>query len=167
MWAKSLLAAVLTLTTALVQAQIFGAPDEFKEIEVPTAPDYGKEGLIAIDMPSSSALKFGVDPRTVTIGSDGVLRYVMVAYNPTGSTNALYEGLRCATHEVKTYARSSVPGRWTATPDQKWRLVQDNSATRHVLALMRQGACDGYTLGAQKVDDMIRVLRTPRTSQGY
>ena len=162
-----LLAPVLALAFGLALAQNVAAADDFREIAVPPPPAYRLEGLIAIDMPSSSELKFGVDPATMSIGSDGVVRYVMVAYSASGSVNAMYEGLRCASGEVKTYARSSELGHWTVVNEPPWRAVDKSPSTRHTLALAKQGVCDGWTLAARNAPDLIRLLRTPRTNQGY
>ena len=161
---RVLLATVLALVTGHVLAQTAVGADDFKEIEAPAPPAYHKEKLIAIDMPSSAALKYGVDPDTLSVGHDGVVRYVMVAYNP-GSVNALYEGLRCETGEVKTYARSSELGHWTLVQQPTWRPVDMSSSTRHTLALAKQGVCDGYSLASSKVSELLRLLRTPIASQ--
>ena len=161
---RVLLATVLALVTGHVLAQTAVGADDFKEIEAPAPPAYHKEGLIAVDMPSSASLKYGVDPDTLSVGSDGVVRYVMVAYNP-GSVNALYEGLRCETGEVKTYARSSELGHWTLVQQPTWRRFDMSASTRHTLALAKQGVCEGSRLAASKASDLIRLLRTPKTSQ--
>jgi len=162
-----LLAPALALAAGLALAQSAPAPDDFREIEAPPPPAYRKEGLIAIDMPPYTTLKFGVDPATLSIGSDGVVRYVMVAYSASGSVNALYEGLRCATGEVKTYARSSELGHWTVVSAPQWRAIDKSPATRHTLVLAKQGVCDGWTVAARNAPDLIRLLRTPRTNPGY
>ena len=164
MWVRAPLIAVLALATGLVLAQTAASADDFKEIEAPAPPAYHKEKLIAIDMPSSAALKYGVDPDTLSVGHDGVVRYVMVAYNP-GSVNALYEGLRCETGEVKTYARSSELGHWTLVQQPTWRRFDMSASTRHTLALAKQGVCDNHNLAASKASDLIQLLRTPKTSQ--
>jgi hypothetical protein len=164
MWVRALLIAVLALATGLVLAQTTAGAGDFKEIEAPAPPAYHKEGLIAVDMPSSGSLKYGVDPMTLSVGSDGVVRYVMVAYNP-GSVNALYEGLRCETGEVKTYARSSELGHWTLVQQPIWRRFDMSASTRHTLALAKQGVCEGSRLAASKASDLIRLLRTPLASQ--
>ena len=161
------LAPALALAAGLALAQSVAAADDFKEIEAPPAPIYRMEGLIAIDMPSYTSLKFGVDPATLSVGSDGVVRYVMVAYNPSGSVNAMYEGLRCATGEVKTYARSSELGHWTVVTEPQWRAVDKSPSTRHTLALAKQGVCDGWTLAARTAPDLIQLLRTPPRNRGY
>ena len=162
-----LLTPALALAVGLAMAHSVAAADDLREIEAPPAPTYHMEGLIAIDMPSYTALKFGVDPATLSVGNDGVVRYVIVAYSASGSVNALYEGLRCATGEVKTYARSTELGHWTVVTEPQWRAVNNSPSNRHTLALARQGVCDGWTLAARTAPDLIQLLRFPQKNQGY
>lgn len=157
----------LALAAGLALANHLAAADDFREIEVPPPPSYRLEGLISIDLPSYTALKFGVDPATLSVGRDGVVRYVVVAYIPSGSVNAMYEGLRCATGEVKTYARSSALGHWTMVTEPAWLAFDLSPATRHALALARQGVCDGWNLAAKNAPDLLWLLRNPKKSPGY
>jgi hypothetical protein len=159
---KLVSAIVLSVTAGLTFGQTNPVVDEFKEIEIPPPPAYGTEGLVPIDTPASSSLKYGLDPATLSIGSDDVVRYVMVAYNPTGSVNGLFEGLRCASGEVKTYARSSGMGRWTMVQQPKWRPFDTSPSNRHALSLSKLGVCDGWTVATRSAPDMIRLLRYPR-----
>lgn len=155
----ALLAALMAVTVAI---PALAADDEWQEAEAPPPPAWHKNGLIAIEMPIRTSLNFGVDPTTLTIGPDGVVRYVMVAYNPTGSVNAMYEGLHCDTGEVKAYARASEPGQWNKVATPVWReLDVTQSATRHALAFARQGACDGNAPGGRTAAELIRRLKSP------
>jgi hypothetical protein len=95
-------------------------------------------------MPVYVSLKIGVDPATVSVGDDGVVRYVVVMRNAAGSVTAAYEGVRCTTDEVKTYARSNGMGGWTTVADPQWKSLTDNMPSRHAHAITRQGACSGH-----------------------
>lgn len=151
------------LVAATVAIPALAANDEWQEAEAPPPPAWRKDGLITIEMPIRTSLNFGVDPTTLTIGPDGVVRYVMVAYSPTGSVNAMYEGLHCDTGEVKTYARSSESGHWNKVATPVWReLDVTQSATRHALAFARQGACDGNAPGGRTPEELIRRFKDPR-----
>ncbi len=160
---RQILALLATLMAATVAIPVLAADEEWQEAEAPPPPVWHKEGLLAIEMPIRTSLNFGVDPTTLTIGPDGVVRYVMVAYNPTGSVNAMYEGLHCDTGEVKTYARSSEPGQWNKVATPVWReLDVTQSATRHALAFARQGACDGNAPGGRTPAELIRRFKDSR-----
>ena len=106
---------------------------------------------------------FGVDPKTISVGSDEVVRYVMVAYNSEGSTNALFEGLRCNTSEIKTYACSSTADKWQTVAQPEWApLDPTKGSNRHAIALARQGFCEGASLGARNAAQLIERLKSSR-----
>ncbi|MDB5894370.1 MAG: hypothetical protein JWQ88_1901 [Rhodoferax sp.] len=136
----------------------------WKEVETPSPPAFNAGQLIDIDVGPNVALRYGVDPGTVAIGNDGVIRYVVVASSANASA-ALYEGIRCATGEVKTYARFN-DGKWDLAKSPEWRSLFNNSASRHSLALARQGACDNSS-PAQSVRDMVQAMKAPRAGMAH
>ena len=133
---------------------------------MPAPPPFRKERLIPIDMPTFVTLKFGVDPATLTVTSDGVVRYVMVAGHASGASNAMYEGIRCSTGEFKTYARVSASGLWSMVNDPQWRPLNDNNTSRHALAFARLGACEGRSAAASDPAQIIATLRNPLRNAG-
>jgi hypothetical protein len=114
---------------------------EWVEEQVPPPPALSKEKLIPIDVPLYVTVKVGVDPDSIVVGGDGVVRYVLVLTNTTGSTSALYEGIRCTTDEVKTYARLGSSGKWSNLESAVWKAVSENLPTGLSLAFARQGGC--------------------------
>jgi hypothetical protein len=116
-------------------------PDWVEE-QAPPPPAYSKTNLIPITMPPYVSTQIGVDPATVSTGADGIVRYVVVMTNTTGTSNASYEGIRCITDEVKTYARMGSSGQWSLVSNPQWKPINDNMPSRHAHAIARQGACD-------------------------
>ncbi len=151
---------VLLAAGSAAQAQVDVDPD-WKESEAPPPPAFHADQLIPIEMPRYVSLRIGVDPATLVITPDGIVRYVMVAKNATGSISAMYEGIRCARGEVKTYARYSLSSHWSAVKDPQWQALNDNLPSRHALALARQGVCDGRAMSASSVADIVRALKSP------
>lgn len=151
---------VLGLTCCALGAQAQGLVDnpDWKETEAPAPPKFDAKQRVPIDMPHYVSMKFGVDPATLAITPDGIVRYVMVAVSPSGAVNAFYEGIRCATGEVKSYARANASGVWTIVKEPEWRGLNDNQPSRHALALARQGACEGNT-SASSAADILRKLK--------
>lgn len=154
-----LVASFLSLMPSMGVAQGFIEDPDWKEVEVPPPPSFNKDKLIAVDMPVYITLKFGVDPATLAITPDGVVRYVMVAINATGSVNAMYEGIRCASGEFKTYARYGSAGQWNPVKDPQWRPLNDNNTSRHALSLARSGACNARSTTADSVPALIAALK--------
>jgi hypothetical protein len=133
---------------------------DWKEEQVPPPPAFSKERVVAIDMPRHVTLRIGVDPDTIVVGADGVVRYVIVMVNSTGSVNAVYEGIRCASDEFKTYARWSASGTWSSTANPEWRAVNDNMPSRHTLAFARQGGCINRL--APTKAEILQTLKSPK-----
>jgi hypothetical protein len=158
---RSLAAAVLALGLApAAMAQLFANPD-WKESPVPPAPAFDHRRMIEIDMPRMLDLKYGVDPETLVVTDDGVVRFVVIAKNtgPSAAVNAFYEGVRCATGEGKVYARYSGDA-WHAVENAEWKSL-DQPRTRYSLALARQAICRS---GAPRATtgEMVRALRKPQ-----
>jgi hypothetical protein len=144
--------------SSLAHAQLFEDAD-WKESEVPPPPAFSQDRLIGIDMPRYMSLKFGVDPATIKVTRDGVVRYVVVASNREGGGfNAFYEGIRCATDEYKTYARFG-NGAWEQQRDPEWKRYNERSS-RYAQALAAQGLCQGHAPRAS-ASEMIRYLKAP------
>jgi hypothetical protein len=152
------LGAALMLAASLVQAQLVPADPDWQEVEAPPAPAFSADGLVSLEIPRS-ALRFGVAPASISIGADGIVRYVMVASSSTGATNAIYEGIRCGTGEVKVYARHNPGSGWVIAKDSRWRPLQD-APQRHSLVIARTGACNGHSTN-RPVDRIVRDLRAP------
>lgn len=134
-------------------------PEEWKESDAPPPPAFNTNNLIALAMPPYVALQFGVDPATLAMTSDGIVRYVVVARNAAGSTTAMYEGLRCATGEVKTYARQTSGGAWTVVKAPQWQALNARLPSKHAAVLAYQGVCDSPNTTANSVADIVRALK--------
>ena len=158
----------VALTACLVLASAHGQlveqdPD-WKEIAVPPAPAYEKKRLIRFDVSNVQTLVFGVDPATISIGQDGVVRYVVVASSQSGVVNAMYEAIRCSTAEVKTYARRIGESDWFYVKSEQWKTMRDSVNSRHAWNLARQGICDGRA-HRETVPEMVRTLRSSSNDQ--
>ena len=132
----------LAACAAASQAQFVDPNPDWKEVEV-APPALKTDKLVPIEIRRGTVMRWGVDPASISIAADGVVRYVVVAQGDAGAINALYEGLRCSTGEVKVYARSS-GDQWVPARDAEWRPLHGNAAALHSLAIARDGACIGH-----------------------
>jgi hypothetical protein len=153
---RAALFALALIAPGLAAAQLFEDKD-WKESEVPPPPSFVQSRAIPIDMPGFANLKYGIDPNTIVITKDGVVRYVLIASRQGGASNASYEGIRCATEEVKTYARFN-DGKWDAVKDPDWRRFRE--APGYVQRLSYQGMCRGHAPQVSVVETA-RILRNP------
>lgn len=133
----------------------------WQEGAVPPPPAYQVDQLIDIDPYRATALKIGVDPRTIQVDLKiGVVRYVVVARGPA-AINAMYEGIRCKTGEYRVYARQSPQAPWSANTDDRWHAMRGQTHYAHPYRLARDGMCLGTAVNPE-VADIIRALRSPK-----
>lgn len=169
---RSLLALALAGAVAAASAAELGAPPgtpentripdapEWKEVDAPPPPPLRTTGLIPIEVAGSS-LRFGVDPASVTVASDGVVRYVVVATSSSGAINGMYEGIKCDGGLVKVYARYNPDSGWVPTNDYDWKDLRGGSAaTRHSYAIARGGACSSHSANGSAAN-IVQDLRSP------
>lgn len=154
------LAGAVLLFAGQATAQLRDADPDWRESEVPAPPDFDAARVIQLDMPRHMSVRLGVDPNTLRITSDGIVRYVMVAQSPSGTVNATYEGIRCQTAEVKVYARYTSSKVWNMTVKPEWKPLRDNQPSPHALAFARQGACDGRSTAMGTTQAIVDKLRT-------
>ncbi len=150
----------LLLAMAPAQAQLRDADPDWEELQAPPPPVYDLGRQVSFEiLHASNELKWGIDPKTITVSSDGVTRYVVMATSRSGSTNVFFEAINCLRGEVKTYARVNQAGQWTLMEPAQWKGLNSGLPSRHALALARTAFCEG-AVARTDVDDMVRRLKT-------
>ena len=148
----------LCLAAGAALAQLTPVDPDWKESDAPPPPALRLEGLIELEVQRSS-LKFAVDPASISVGSDGVVRYVVVVRGEN-NVSAVYEGIRCNTADFKVYARYNAPGGWVATRQIEWKPLTQNSSARHSLVLAQSGVCTGNSPNRSQAQ-IVRDLNAP------
>ena len=131
---------------------------EWKEVEAPPPPALRTMDLVTVDVSGAGELRYGVDPQSVEVGKDRVVRYVLVASSRSGAVNGIYEGVNCERGEFRVFARSTGQG-WRETPSE-WKSLFEGGEARHALAVAKAGACRGRTPNGDAAQ-VVRDLRTP------
>ena len=158
---RRILALALACAAGSSSGQLLGdANPDWKEVEAPPPPALRTQNLVPIDMPPGGSLRFAEDPASVSVGADGVVRYVVVASSPTGAVNAMYEGVRCSTAEVKVYARHNPDSGWVAARSAEWQALHELRHSRYSLAVARNGVCMGHAPNGDAAQ-IARDLRAP------
>ena len=105
-----------------------------------TLPAYpGKRALIEFAVDAPGGFRFFIDPAALSVGSDGEVRYALVARSAQGAENVSYEGMRCNSAEVRVYALGR-DGAWAGTPGE-WRSMRERGAQRWHSTLFREFFC--------------------------
>ena len=139
LWRHRLAACLLALPL-VAAAQLVDQP-EWSESKVPPAPRFDLGRLLPIEVGGRFALDFSIDPATIVVTPDGVVRYVVVARSARGAMNAFYEGIRCSSAEMKTYARYT-DGAWHNVEKPEWQAIKLMSSP-HTRAIAVQAVCEG------------------------
>lgn len=149
-------ALALVFLSGAAHAQLSAPDPDWREMDVPPPAPLRMDRPLRVDV-AGSTLRFGVDPTSITLTFDGIVRYVVVATSATGAVNAFYEGIRCSTAETRLYARHNPDSGWVPVKDEQWRSLHETRPSRHSLAIARNGACLGGAPN-QSVAQIVRDL---------
>lgn len=111
------------------------------EVQLPRAPV--ADNLHPFYVSAASDNQFLVDRSTISVGSDGVVRYVLVVLTAAGGRNVTFEGMRCETRERRIYASGRRDGTWSKARNDSWSRIQEVYANRHHAALFIEYFCPG------------------------
>jgi hypothetical protein len=92
---------------------------------------------------AETALQFAVDSKSLKIGKDGVLRYVVVITNTSGTQQIKFEGIRCESFEYKVFATLQENQSWRISPDSSWKRIPNQGYNQYQATLGRGGFCAG------------------------
>ena len=103
----------------------------WKEIEarIPSYP--GPGSLIPFEADKASGHRYFIDAKSLSLGEDGVVRYVLVIKAAGGATSVTFEGIRCELRQQKFYAVGQAGGGWTRARNPQWRPIGLRDAGRH------------------------------------
>ena len=113
----------------------------WQEIEVQFPPAPVRSNLLPLYVSAATANKFYVDGATLSVGTDGVIRYVMVVETPEGGRNVTFEGMRCEARGRRIYASGRLDGTWSKARKSEWERIQDAYANRQHAALFLEYFC--------------------------
>ncbi len=89
--------------------------------------------------------RYFIDTASLSVATDRVVRYTIVMVSPSGSRSGFFEGLRCASDEIKTYGYLGGDGRIRWRSRVRWQALTAHSqgvyGYRQQLAEMY--LCDG------------------------
>ena len=114
-----------------IQAQAFLLDEEDKKqfvesaLELPPFPE--KVDLIPFVVGDDPYTQYLIDGKTLSVGNDEVIRYVLVAISSEGARNVSYEGMRCTTGERRFYASGRSDGSWARSRNDKWQDIRKGS----------------------------------------
>jgi len=114
---------------------------ERKEDAVVIPPFPQADDLIEVDLslPEFPFTLF-IDPKSLSVGKDRVIRYTVVLRSKNGVENVSYEGIRCQHSKVQRYAYGS-GGRFRPVRNRDWRFIRKDGQDRFRTELVDHYFC--------------------------
>jgi hypothetical protein len=141
----------------------FVEPPAWKE-EVPGLPAYPvNDRLLEMpaDLPGRDFRVF-IDPGSLSVGGDHVMRYTLVIVSSTGVRNISFEGLHCGKREYRRYAYGSDDA-WVPIEASPWQKVSDSGTDRYRHVLYWDYLCNPGRANL----DAGEMLRRIRNASGF
>lgn len=154
---------LLSLGAAAVAAHAQAHFDEEEEkpweelpLQLPAFPR--DENFLSFYVSPTATNRFYLDTASLSVGSDGVVRYVLLVLSDAGVRNITYEGMRCQTRERRIYATGRPDGSWAEARAGKWVRIREQVTNRQHAALFTDLLCpDGVIV--HRVGDILRSLK--------
>jgi hypothetical protein len=132
-------------------------PWEEVAVQIPAFP--AEEDWIEFRIGAVSDKKFFIDVKTLSLGSDGVVRYSLLVLTDQGAKNISYEGMRCSSAERRLYAFGRSDKTWSKARNNQWVKIAGGSNNHHVdfftMLFCRNGA-----VPFRNDEDLRRALRS-------
>lgn len=129
------------------------------ELQLPTWPQ--PENMLAVYVGAATQNEFFVDGSTLSVTTDGVVRYVLVIRSPDGATTINFEGMRCETRERRIYASGRPDGSWSKSRGEEWKRIRDSGPNRYHAALFADYFCPEGVI-VRNVEEARNALRLGR-----
>ena len=137
--------------------------EEWKEsaVTLPRWPEQDDLLEVSVDR-ADFPFRVYIDPESLSIGDEGVVRYALVIISSSGAWNATFEGMQCGEGEYRRYAYGS--GRqWQQVSGSPWRRIMDGGMDGYRYTLYRDYMCDNAGSNPQ-VHEILRSIRYNRDS---
>lgn len=100
-----------------------------------------------------------IDTSSLSMGEDGVVRFILRIQSPSGAQNLSVEGIRCTGRQMRSYAfGDSINQRWIESMKPVWRPIEIDDAVHRTL---RETLCQEGS-PVKDVASAIKQLRATR-----
>jgi hypothetical protein len=136
-------------------------PPAWKE-EAPGLPVYPEDNRLLELQAGLPGYDFRVyiDPDSLSVGGDRVVRYTLVIVSSSGVRNISYEGLHCGKHEYRRYAYGS-DDKWVPIEASPWQKVTDIGMEHYRYVLYWDYLCSPLRPNLDAASMLRRIRDTP------
>jgi hypothetical protein len=113
------------------------------ENKVDTLPPLPKDAnLLEFTVSNNTPLSFFIDKNSLSVGTDGVIRYTVVVKSPAGARNVNYEGIRCDNYNWRLYASINEDQTdWDRTVENDFRRIENGELNAYHASLYQDYFC--------------------------
>ncbi|MBN3758632.1 hypothetical protein G3N95_37375 [Paraburkholderia sp. Tr-20389] len=144
---------------------LFDRPSTWTEKKVDALPAMPQPAnLLPFTVSQNTPLQFSVDAKSLTVDSDGVVRYTVVITSPSGARNVNYEGIRCEDYSWKLYAGLNADhDGWDRTVENEWTRIENGDLNAYHATLYQDYFCTSK-LPVGKADVILNNIKYKRSS---
>jgi len=114
--------------------------------------------LLEVAIGGASRNAYFVDPVSITVGQDWVVRYTVVIRSPSGAQTISYEGLNCSDYEYKIYATGRPDGTWAEAKRPDWTHIRFTELNRYRIVLFSDFFCP-KKVPVRSTEEAVRALK--------
>lgn len=160
-WCLALALAACIITQAASSAEFDNdfeeKPWEEVAVQIPAFP--ADDNWVEYRIGAVSDKKYFIDAKSLTFGTDGVVRYTLLVLTDQGARNISYEGMRCASGERRLYAFGRSDKSWSKARNNQWVRITGGSNNHHV-DLFTTLFCRNGAVPFDNDEDLRRALRS-------
>ncbi|MBE0625647.1 MAG: CNP1-like family protein [Burkholderiales bacterium] len=136
-----------------------GSRNRRAEAQVPL-PQYPKpEDYLSFEVSATTPFDFFVDAKSVSVSTDDVVRYTVVAESASGAKNVSFEGMRCSDKVFRIYAVGRSDNTWSEVRDSSWQPITVDQRNVQRAVLYRDFFCP-FAGNVADIGEALRALRT-------
>jgi hypothetical protein len=120
------------------------APEPAPELPTTIPPYPSDSDLLPLSVPPTSTAGVYIDPDSISVGDDGVVRITYVVVSRSGVHNTFYEGFRCKDRVYKTYAWGVGEGPFHPMSDSEWKTIPWQGINRFRDDIRSYYLCNNY-----------------------
>jgi len=137
---------------------------EVAELKVPPPAYPAEANLIEFTLYGRTRNRYYIAGPTLTVGTDKIIRFVLVVRSPSNVTNVSFAGVNCKTKEWKDYATARSDRSWVVNEQAQWRPIQELSINNYQYTLFDEFFCYGGVRSGGPIgtaDLIVRNLKRP------
>ena len=160
---RNALALALTALHPGAQAQsLFGRdhdpidavlPDPMPRVPAP-------QDTLAFQGSATTTNRFAVDPASLAIDGESVVRFTLIVTSSSGVRNVSYEAFRCYSGEQQLLAIARADGTWSVLRKPQWRPLERDDTRNSQYRALYSRLCAGGAAAAQKPEQLADRIRS-------